>query len=266
MRDRKKLTGAAWAFGALSILVLALMLSGSLHRSSGITLPDSGPLPGEGEAGGDAASSTLTVVEVTPETVQAAIGSLSRPEAYQRTVTVEQLWSGGSGRFEAAAAVSGPWTRTDRTLPGGRIRHTITDGRDTYIWYDEEKEVYAVPAGRISADDEQSIPTYEDILQLPPDRIVTADYRALEGLRCIYAETAVDSAGYRLRYWVSVDTGLLAAAEKLLGEETVYRMQSLTVEESAPPASSFTLPDGRVLLETAPASEALFPFSSRVSD
>ena len=58
-------------------------------------------------------------------------------------MTVEQLWKGGSGAYETAAAVSGGWTRTDRTLPGGRVRHALTDGETTYIWYDSEKEVYA---------------------------------------------------------------------------------------------------------------------------
>ncbi len=34
--------------------------------------------------------------------------TLARPEAYRRTVTVEQLWSGGSSSYEIAMAVSGP--------------------------------------------------------------------------------------------------------------------------------------------------------------
>ncbi|MEI3363031.1 MAG: hypothetical protein V8R75_11015 [Oscillospiraceae bacterium] len=38
----------------------------------------------------------MAVVEVSPSTVQAAVKTLARPEAYRRTVTVEQLWSGGT--------------------------------------------------------------------------------------------------------------------------------------------------------------------------
>lgn len=56
--------------------------------------------------------------------------------------------------------------------------------------------------------------TYEDILALPPERIAAADYRALEGVNCIYVETEPDEAGYVERYWVSVSSGLLAAAER----------------------------------------------------
>ena len=60
------------------------------------------------------------------DSVQTAVATLARPQAYRRTVTVEQLWKGGSGSYEVAVAVRGEWTRTDRTMPDGRVRHTIT--------------------------------------------------------------------------------------------------------------------------------------------
>ena len=51
------------------------------------------------------------------------------------------------------------------------------------------------------------------------------------------------------RYWVSVDTGLLVQAERLLGENIVYRMSALSAEEVEYDASLFALPDGVSLLE-----------------
>lgn len=246
--DKQWLNRITVAFLALTVLVVAVMLSGTLQRPSRITLPSSEQTPGQTAAAGDA----LTVVEVTPETVQTAIATLSRPLEYRRTVTVELLWSGGSGAYETAAAVSGGWTRTDRTLSGGRIRHALTDGKTTYIWYDSETAVYHAPAGGISADDEQTIPTYEEILDLPVEAIAAADYRTISGVSCIYVETAEDSDGYVLRYWVSVDTGLLAVSERLLDGEPVYRMAALALDQEAPTAEDFTLPDG-----TAPASGEL---------
>ena len=42
-------------------------------------------------------------------------------------------------------------------------------------------------------------------------------------------------------------SGVLVAAEKLLGDETVYRMLSLTVDQTEPTAAEFTLPDGTFL-------------------
>ena len=240
-RWRRRITAA---FLAVTVLVIAVMLSGTLHRTSHITLPSSEQAPGHAAVTGDA----LTVVEVTPETVQTAIATLSRPQEYRRTVTVEQLWTGGSGTYETAVAVSGGWTRTDRTLAGGRVRHVLTDGEVTHIWYDGGTEVYTAPAGGISADNEQNIPTYEEILDLPPEAIAVADYRVISGVNCIYVETAEDGEGFVLRYWVSVDTGLLAVSERLLEGEPVYRMAALALDQASPTAADFTLPDGTPLL------------------
>ena len=242
-RWRNRITAA---FLTVTVAVIAVMLSGTLYRVPRITLPAGQQPPGQTAGTGEA----LAVVEVTPETVQTAIATLSRPQAYRRTVTVEQLWAGGSGTYEAAAAVSGGWTRTDRTLSGGRVRHAVTDGETTYIWYDSETEVYTAPAGDISADEEQTIPTYEDILALPVEAIAAADYRMLSDIRCIYVETAPDPSEYSLRCWVSVDTGLLTVSERLLDGEPVYRMAALSLDQELPAAADFTLPDGTVLLET----------------
>ena len=194
--------------------------------------------------------SGLVLVDVTPETVQTAIETLTRPRQYSRVIRVEQLWDGGSGSFETTVTVSGRWTRTDRSLSDGQVRHTITDGEITYIWYGSESSVYSAPAGDITPDDEQAIPTYESILDLPVEDIAAADYRSVSDVNCIYVETVQDPEGYTQRYWVSVETGLLVASERLLEGETIYRMASLTADLSTPSTDRFILPDGTVLLDT----------------
>lgn len=246
--DRRNRNWITWGFIILTVLVVCVMLGGTLRRTTHITLPSPDASAEQTSDDPSTGGDVLTVVEVTPETVQYAIATLARPESYSRTITIEQFWSGGSGTYEIAVTVSGPWTRTDRTMPDGRVRRTITGEGTTYIWYSSEEEVYAAPSGEITADNEQSIPTYEDILELPAEEIITADYRAILGLNCIYVETAETAEGYALRYWVSVDTGLLVASEKLLDGEPVYRMGSPTVDQSEPDASAFTLPDGTALL------------------
>lgn len=248
--DKQKLNWITWAVLAIAALLVALMLGGSLNRTAHITLPPSN-LPRDPAAGDGASSSGVTVVEITPETVQAAIASLSRPESYGRNMTVEYLWDGGGGTHELYTIVRGPWTRVDRGLPDGNTRISLTNGKETYIWYgyDRDAEVTVLPAGEFSADVEQSIPTYEDILDLPVEDISLADYRPLDALTCIYVETAADEAGYSTRYWVSVENGLLVQAERLLGETVIYRMTSPYVDQTEYDASRFTLPDGTVLLE-----------------
>lgn len=246
--NEKRRNWITWAFILVTIVVVLLMLTSTLQRPNRIQLPATDISSGQTSAdteGNDA----LKVISVTPKTVQAAIESLERPEAYQRDVTVEQIWSGGSGTMELTTTVRDGWTRTDRTLPGGRVRHSVTDGETTHIWYNGDAAVYTAAAGDISADDEQGIPTYEDVLALPADQIVTADYRVISDVNCIYVETAPDEDGYVFRYWINVETGLLAVAEKLMGEEAVYRMAALTVNDTIPEANLFVLPDGRALIE-----------------
>lgn len=244
--DKRKLNWVTLIFVLLTVVVVGMMLSNTLRRSSHITLPETGTAAEQvldvDESG------ALTVVEIEPTTVQSAIAILSRPAGYRRSIVIEQFWNGGSGNYRLTSSVRGAWTRTDRTMPDGRVRHTITDGENTYIWYNDERDIFKTPAGEITADNEQFTPTYESVLTLAVESIAEADYRELEDLRCIYVETVPDEKGYLLRYWVSVDSGLLVAAEKLLNGRVVYRMSSMEADLNEPDESLFTLPDGTKLI------------------
>jgi len=245
--DKRDLNWITWGFVVVTVLIVALMLMNTLHRPGEITLPDTS-VPSDQSTENPDNAGALTVITITPDTVQTAIATLARPDDYRREITVEQFWDGGSGTYELTAAVSRPWTRTDRTMPDGQIRHTITGEDTAYIWYNNESDVYTAPMGDFSADGDQYIPTYENVLELPKESIVVADFRLISGVNCIYVETAPDQLGYVLRYWVSVDSGLLVAAEKLVENETVYRMVSLDLDQSGVTAEEFTLPNGTVLI------------------
>lgn len=243
---RRKLSRAAVGFAGLIALVVVLMLINSLRPSPEIELPsqEEEGMQSEENSSGDG----LTVVEIRPDTVQAAVATLERPETYWRELVVQQFWDSGSGTMENTVTVSGGWTRVDQTLARDRVRHSVTDGRMTYIWYNSQRTVYEAQAGEISADMEQAIPTYEDVLDLPMEEISAANYQTLSNMNCIYVETAADAYGYVLKYWVSVDSGLLVAAEKLLDGETVYRMWETSADLNPTIGSEFTLPDGTDLL------------------
>ncbi len=248
--DKRKLNRITAVFLTLLVLVVAFMLSGSFRRTTRVVLPQESQQGGQIPGFPGDSTDTLTVVAVAPDTVQAAIETLVRPEQYRQTVSVQQFWSGGNGTTETTAAVLAPWSRLDRQLADSRQRHILTNGETTYIWYNSEQSALRLPTGSITADMEQSIPTYEDVLQLPVETISAADYRTIgDQVSCIYVETAADAAGYTLRYWVSVDTGLLVAAEKLSGQETVYRMWQTDIDLAPVFTEEFTLPDGTVLAE-----------------
>lgn len=251
MRNRKFGKFTAAGFAVLIVLVVVILLSNGLRRSSRIVLPDTVQPTEDSSAPNSGEKDAITLITVMPETVQSAIESLHRPASYRRSITVERLWNGGSGTSKITVSVSGGWTRTDTAPEGQQTRHTLTDGKTTYIWYGNKTYVYRCSAGDISADQEQGISTYEDVLALPVNQIEQADYRNLSGVNCIYVETGEDENGYVLRYWICVDTGLLAAAEWLKDGKTIYRMGSPSLDSAGPSTEDFTLPDGTILTEVA---------------
>ena len=242
--DRKRLTYFTFSFLILILLVVLLFARGTTRRSDRITLPD----PDSDSQGGtqlpNSEDSALDLIEITPETVQTAIATMSRPEAYSRTVTVELFWEQGSRGEDTAVYVRGGLTRMDTQLSDGSTRHLLTNGETTCLWYNAGSDWSSFPAGKFSQDAELRLPTYEDILDLPPEEIIDADYSAYEGVYCIRVATAEDAYGYTTVYWIAVDTGLLAAAETYQGETMTYRMQGLTVDTAEPAEELFLLPDG----------------------
>ena len=240
----KKNVSAFVSITVLTLLIVVLLGANSIRRTAHIHPPEEDAMQ-ESESG-EADGSAINQIAVTPETVQQAVATLQRPESYTRTVTVEQIWSGGSGTTNSTVFVVGEWTRVDTQLGDGSVRHSITDGETTYIWYGTEDEFYTGAAGGFSADTEQAIPTYEDVLDLPKEQILRAGYRSYADTECIYVETSI-SGGAVLCHWVSVYDGLLVAAEKYEGETLVYRMTA-TAGSDTLMEKQFTLPDGTDVL------------------
>ena len=242
----------------LMVVLIAAVIVVAMLSSFGLRLfvPDTAkivlPTPAASAApGGDpGADSGVVLVDVTPETVQAVIGeTLTRPESYLRTVTIEDFWGEGeSGVTTAQVWVDGGWTMTEASLPGGAVRHTIVGDGRFWLWYSGDRTPVTGPADSRSADLEgQRIPTYEDVLDLETADIAAAGYEERGGLACIYVETAPDALGYVERYWVSVDSGLLVSAETAQDGVLTYRMTAYAVERPAPAGTDFALPAGTVL-------------------
>lgn len=230
-------------FGVLLLVIVLMLLAwGGRRRSGSIVLPevqaDSSGVEGTG------AESRLNVVSITPETVRPAINTLPRPASYSRVQTVETFWSGGSGQSVSQVHVSGARTRLDTQLPDGSVRHTLVVGDAAGVWYDDETEWAVLRSPQLSAETAARMLSYETVRDLPVERIAQADYRSMEGVSCIYVETAPDSLGYRDRYWISVESGLLHAAERLQGDQLIYRFTAAPVEATAPGEDLFSLPDG----------------------
>ncbi|MEA4813628.1 MAG: hypothetical protein VB112_01800 [Oscillospiraceae bacterium] len=234
---------------AALIIVTVLFFVGTRCFSGGrahIVLP--GTEDASNSSSGDGGQTDSVVrVEVNAENVQDVISTLSRPEAYSCSMTIETFYSAGSGTTTVSARVDGGYTRADMKLTGGQTRHVIYGGDKVYIWYNSERSYYSGSAGAITADEEERIPTYEDVLEIAPGDIAEADYRTLGDFDCIYVESKSADREYADFYWVDVNTGLLVSSEKQKNGETVYRMSASDIAVSSPDAAAFTLPDGTVI-------------------
>ena len=95
----------------------------------------------------------------------------------------------------------------------------------------------------------QRIPTYEDVLHLRAEDITWTSLVEYDGEACIYIEANRLEKGCLDRYWISVSSGLLMAAETRLENRVVYRMTSRDlVSPMTGDASLFMLPNGADLL------------------
>ncbi|MGN8968328.1 hypothetical protein [Intestinimonas sp. HCP28S3_D6] len=244
------------------VMTVALISSFGLNIFAGkgaeIVLPTP-DTTASGEDEGLEGGGQVLPVRTTPETVQNIISTLTRPENYARTVTVEMTTgTSQAGSFTANVLVDGAWTSIELTQsfqPMG-TQYTIVytnpeSGEGTlYRWYAGSTEVKSWPVGESGADLAQHIPTYEDVLELDQESIVDANYVTRDGVPCIYVETSVDELGYLERYWVSTGNGLLIASETVKDDVVIMRMRSTDAEVlQAAEKDRFTLPDGTVLYE-----------------
>ena len=254
--DKKRMLYTTMGFGVLLVVIMILLAWGGHRQSGGITLPES--QTGSPGIGDDSQNSRLHTVTVSPETASAAISylTMSRPSSYSRTQLVETFWSGGSGQSSFQIYVSGARTRLDAALPDGSVRHTLVEAAEEQtlagVWYDDETEWKLLRSQDLTAGLAGRMLDYEALREVPAEDIALADYRSLEdGSDCIYVETHPDGAGYRDRYWINVDSGLLTTAERLYGETVVYRFTAGEADVSPQEENLFLLPDGGTLSEAA---------------
>lgn len=194
-----------------------------------------------GQAGGVA-------VEVTPQTVQSLVACLERYGSYRRTVSAEYFFRGEpAGTVTGQVWADGGWQRTSLTLSSGVVEHAIVGDGTLWLWQDQGQAVYSGPAGERAADLSQRLPTYEDVLLLDQRDIAAAGYEEREDQPCVYVE-ARTQLGYTERYWISVDSGLLVAAETEKDGQVVYAMSARDVVSPLDETQGiFALPDGTVL-------------------
>ena len=223
-------------------VVLAVLVSFGLPALTGqvpeVSLPD---ISQEAEGGGD-----ILPVEVTPDTVQSVIATLSRPESCYRELTVTLRWNGGSSSTKLQIWADGDYVKTVAGV-GGITQHRLVGDGKLYLWYGGDSTWKETAADQDSFDLAQRIPTYEDVLALDRTLITDAGYQVKNGRDCVFVEVRDTDLDYLDRYWVETATGLLCAAETLADGVTVYSMAEETLQTPLEDGVTFELPDGTVL-------------------
>lgn len=249
--ERKRRT--VFAVLIATIIVVAVFSSFAVNlfgqEDYEIRLPNlSDELEGDSPGEGNTADDQVTRVDVTPETVQGVIATLTRSRSYHRQISIE-LWAGKEDPTVTTAEVwvDGSWTRTVVTSPDGRIQHNLVGDGTHWRWYDGDDSAVAFSADDAASDLIQRVPTYENVLELDKKDIVAAGYEKYDKTVCIYVEAKQEALDSSERYWISVSDGLLVSAERVKNGRLVYRMTVLSTESPAPLNSSFALPDGQVL-------------------
>ena len=226
----------------LAALILILYSPWAAPKTPEVRLPElADRLP---EQTGAAVPRELTQVEVGPQTVQAVIATLNRPDSYSRSIRVENYWDGGSGVTDIQVWVKSGMQRLN-VVSGSEERNYLLSGNTVTLWYGGDPGRRFVYAGSDPhlADDLQRIPTYEDILDLDPASIREAGCTATDNGKWLILVAAVNAdLGYLDIYYISLDTGLLEMAEQWDGDSLIYRMQAGEAELSAPDDQLFLLP------------------------
>jgi len=182
-------------------------------------------------------------LDITTENVREVVGTIVRPGSYSRDVTVSRYWTGGQQDTVLNTACNNGVSGTYCSDTG---KHTVDTPEKTYVWYDGSDIVYeyAPSNGYRNADENAMLITYEDVVSLRPEMIVSAGYGEYCGERCISVSYKSDRLDYITTCHISIDTGLVLGAEIFSGEFKVYGMASSNYTESPEDLSLLKLPDG----------------------
>ncbi len=240
------LTAAA---AVVCLLVGAFVLSMRGGTRDTIVLPeDAGSAPSEQPA----VESGEPFLEVDRENVQQVLTTLARPAAYVQGLEVTSFWEHGAAEATVRIWCSGNLRRAQITA-GQQTQNLLTDGETVWLWYDGDARALT-PDASVTFDDLIGIPTYELLVDIPPETIDEASFVTLDepaGLSCLYL--SVTDGAYTERYWVDVNTRLLCRADTLQDGERIYRLLQTDCQTMSPGdtalADVFRLPDGTTVTD-----------------
>lgn len=187
----------------------------------------------------------LQAVEIDRGNIKRLIAAMHRPEQYHLAASTTIYYSGGQSTTAAESYVSGGRSRSVIYDAGGAVRrHLLRSGEALYIWRAGASDYYTGRVGSFTDDDLIYIPTYERILELAEEDILSADFSLYNEVYCIVVEAMDGRSGCRNLYYISVEDGLLVGAQSFEGETLVYALSAEILDFPQQEGDLFVLPDG----------------------
>ena len=247
MKKRIMLMAAAVAILLIGIIV-SLFWTGRGGVQGKIILPGSG----DGISGVDVEIVEQNIgkveqVAVDRDNALRGIASLQRPAEYTYAADVTYFYPGGSTVVHLTGAVSDSYCKAAQTTPNGTLKHTLITPDSIYIWSSASVALYKGAKGETTGDDLLLMPTYEELLAPDGGKVTEAQYHADGSPANI--TVSFERGDKRMVYTLSVETGLLIAAEEFEGETRLYRAELTSVSCEKPDASYFRLPNGTQVKE-----------------
>lgn len=234
----------------LIVLIIVVLIITAIYYyvGRGVDTPEvilpSPPAAVTGDPDSSGSDSPLTKAEVTPETVQVVIATLTRAGSYYREIVVNRFSDGQAVESVIYTWVKGSSYRMAIELDGVMKNILVIDD-SIWIWYSDSEDYYhgsISSGGYRDADEYMQILTYEDLMAIDPRDISNAGYISYNGVSCVFAEYRTANFGYTTRVYVSVSDGLLMGTEIYDGDELIYSMVSSQPDISTPSDNYFTVP------------------------
>jgi len=188
-------------------------------------------------------------VEITTENVLDLIAALERPVQYSAGYRVERFWENSGQTLLIDIWVLDGCQRIRICAEDGQpLEHYITNGDTTYLWNEGMAQYYKGATGEFSSDDNAQLPTYESIAEKGME-IIRCGYEPLESTPCMFVETANEKLGITEKWWVSLDTGLLFAAQTWENGVLILDRTCREVLTGVVDRTRFLLPDGNSVFD-----------------
>ena len=211
---------------------------GPNDTSHTITLPS----PTGGNIG-DINNDNVSRVEVTADTVQSVLETLRRSDSFSRTYKFTSYWDGGKSETTQSLWKKGDKVRISISEKN-TVKNILVSGNDLYTWYDGYSGVFhsKLAEGEVNKEVDRlsRLVTYEDILNMPRENIIEANY--VEESGCIYAEYKSGTLGYVNHIYVSIESGLLVSSSRYDGDKLIDSIENVKTDLSTPPDETFDAP------------------------